>query len=290
MKIYCIELQKEFESHTEMFAELKASEKHIISLKKAAIQKSVNKGQFAPSGVFSKLNEASKAALNIKEDYIYPVINTSWYFDNHRDVHGSGLWAKSLKEQKGQIHYVADHSLKLQDIIAWPEDVNAFTRNIPWMLVGKNYTGETQALIYEIKKESIQNEAVMKAIEEGRNLQNSVRMQYVKIKFAVNSNEKDYVDNKKIYDDNINKIANKDEVEEFGYFWLILEAKIHREGSMVLFGSNDATAIITTENVKGAGENHSAKDNQPPQSTGNNQPSEDTDKRNYYLNLLKNQQ
>ena len=42
----------------------------------------------------------------------------------------------------------------------------------------------------------------------------------------------------------INEIANKDKAIEQGYFWAVTEAKISKEGSMVLFGSNDVTQII----------------------------------------------
>ena len=43
-------------------------------------------------------------------------------------------------------------------------------------------------------------------------------------------------------------IANKAQAIEQGYFWVVTEAKISQEGSMVLRGSNDATPILTSEN------------------------------------------
>jgi len=66
---------------------------------------------------------------------------------------------------------------------------------IPWILVGKNYDGETQALIFEIKKEDLDNDIAIKAIDKKRPLQNSVKMRYYKIFLAVNSNEPEYKEN-----------------------------------------------------------------------------------------------
>lgn len=265
--IFCKELNKEFETKEQMFKELKSNESKIIKLKKAAVQKSCDKGQFSPIMTSIKFDESIKAELDMKEDYIYPVINTTLLMDSHSDVHFDGLWNRSLRDQKGQLFYVADHSLKVSDVIAWTEDVKAFVRDLSWESLGKDYEGSTQALIFEIKKDKIVNEAAEKAINENKKVQNSVRMQYVKIKFAVNSSDKDYVENKAYFDSKINSIANKEEVMEQGYFWGIEEAKIYKEGSMVLFGSNPITPVLQLNE-------------EPEKSTleKDNQPSNDTDK------------
>lgn len=238
--IYCIELNREFETKEDMFKALFASKDNIIKLKKAAIQKSADKGHM--SNTYLKVDTIKD--FEVKEDYIYPVINTTKYIDSHLDVHLDGLWSKSLNENKGQLLYVNDHSLKVADVIAWSEDVNAFTKDIPWKSIGKDFEGNTQALIYEIAKDKIVNAQAKQIIESKRPVQNSVRMQYVKIELAVNSNAKEYQTEKKAWDNYINQVANKEVAKDNGYMWLIKEAKIEKEGSMVLFGSNDATPII----------------------------------------------
>lgn len=240
----CLELDKEFKSRNEMFAALKSNEDKIISLKKAAVYKSADKGQLAPCNTFMKLPDETKAALNLKEDHIYPIINTTLYLDSHNDVHANGIWSKSLSEQKGQINYVLDHSLKISDVIAWADDVKAFTRSVSWAFVGKNFEGETQALIYEIPKDAIVSQDASKVIDEKRKVQNSVRMQYVKIELAMDSERKEDKENKKLWNKTIDKIANKEIAQEQGYYFWVSEAKIIKEGSMVLYGSNDATPII----------------------------------------------
>lgn len=251
--IICKEFpDKQFASKDEMFKHLVSHADKIISLKKANIFNSAEKGQFGTFD-YKALNE-SKAEF-MKDGYIYPVINTTKYFDSHGDVHFDGIWNKSVKEQKGNLFYVENHELKTGSVIAWPENVNAFVKSVPWSFVGKNYDGETEALIFEIKESDIENQNAKDIISKRRPVQNSVRMQYVKIRLAINDNNKDYAENKTYWDNRINDIANKEAVEEQGYFWGIEEAKIVKEGSMVLFGSNDATPIQYTE----AAESTSAK-------------------------------
>jgi len=261
--IYCKELDEEFETKEAMFKSLKSNETKIIDLKKAAVLKSCDKGQFSPSFTAVKLDDAIKAELNMKEGFVYPVINTTKYMDSHSDVHFDGIWAKTIREQKGSIFYVMDHSLKVRDVIAWPEDVKVFVRSIAWTMVGKDFEGETQALIYEIPRDKMTNEDALKAIDDGKKVQNSVRMQYVKIKFAVNSQDKDYAVNKAYFDAKIDSIANKEEVMEQGYFWGIEEAKIYKEGSMVLFGSNDATPILQSNTEPPTKGTRGVKDDEP---------------------------
>lgn len=244
--IQCLELNKSFATKQEMFKALADNSKEIIGLKKAAIQKSADKGQLSNFNLF-KITDETKSLLGLKENHIYPVINTTKYLDSHGDVHMDGIWSKSIQEQKGQIYYVADHELKTTSVIAFPADVNAFVKEVPWSFVGKGFEGNTQALIYEIPKEAIKLQAAKDIIEQKQPVQNSVRMQYVKIRLAMDSTEKEHAEFKNNFDGYVDVIANKEQAKEQGYFWIVDEAKISKEGSMVLFGSNDATPIQYTE-------------------------------------------
>lgn len=259
--IKCIELDREFATKQEMFFELVKNESKIISLKKAAIQKSADKGQLSTFNLF-KVTEETKSLLSLKEGYIYPVINTTKYLDSHGDVHLDGIWNKSAKEQNGQIYYVADHELKTNSVIAWPSDVNVMIKEVPWSFVGKEYEGTTQALIYEIKEDAISNQDAKQIVANKRPVQNSVRMQYVKIRLAVNDTSKEFAEHKAYFDSMVDVIANKDLAMERGYFWGVEEAKISKEGSMVIFGSNDATPIQYAEAA-----NKGTLDNEPPVGT-----------------------
>ena len=238
---------REFKDWNEAHAALKENESRLVSLKCAQVYKSVDKLEsFGVLPFLDKGFEASKAATPdwVKDGNVYPVINTTKYYDSHGDVHFDGIWKRSLKANVGKLHYLESHSMKIADIIAWPEDVKSFTKMVPWTVLGKNYSGETEALIYEISMAKIVHDGARKVINEKRDMQNSVRMQYVKMSLALNSDSTEWKENKELYDSRIDSIANKDVVENFGYFWAVDEAKIFKEGSMVIAGSNDATPNI----------------------------------------------
>lgn len=234
---------REFATKEELFKELKLNEKKLIDLKKATIQKSAEKGQLSTFELL-KNDESIKEYIDAKDNYIFAVINTTKYLDSHDDVHMNGIWNKSVNEQQGKIFYIADHSLKINDVVAWNSDVEIMVKSLPFSFLGKSYEGNTEALIFAIDKNKIVHEGAKQIIENKRPVQNSVRMEYVKIELAIDDAQPDYAENKKTFDLYINEIANKDKAIEQGYFWAVTEAKISKEGSMVLFGSNDVTPII----------------------------------------------
>jgi len=266
---------KEFATKDELFKELKANENKIIDLKKSVIQESLSKGQIGLL-TLDKV-DLTDTKFDIKKGFIYPVISTTNYLDTHDDVHFKGCFDNTVKDQQGKVHYTSDHVLQLQNIIAWKDDVKMFVKEIDWSLVGKSYSGTTQALIFEIEEDKVINEKALELIKAKKQVENSIRMRYIHIKLAINSNDEDYIDNKSYYDLKIKEIANKEEAIERGYFWGVEELQIFKEGSLVVAGgSNDATAIIY-ENKQ-----------EPLENTLDNEPSDDTQtsKNNYYLGLI----
>lgn len=234
---------KSFTTKAELFADLAINVEKIISVKTSEVYKSVDKGCTADGFLLKVAEGAVKVGPQMKDGYIYPIINTTLYLDSHDDVHFNGIWDRSAKEQNGKLFYVADHEIKIDSIIAWPQDVAVMVKSIPWSFVNKDYPGNTEGLIYEIAKDKIVNSTAKGIIEDKRPVQNSVRMQYVKIQMGMNSDAKEHIDYKNYFDKHVDSIANKDVALERGYFFGVEEAKIIKEGSMVVLGSNDATAI-----------------------------------------------
>lgn len=239
---------KIFATKEELFAALRDSVKNIIAVKTSEIYDSHKKGvidvSFIAKGAYAKLAEdVIKVGPQMKEGYVYPIINTTKYMDSHDDVHFDGTFVRSAKEQNGKLFYVADHTIKIDSIIAWPSDVNVMVKNIPWSFVNKDYPGTTEALIYEIDKNKIVHSKALDIINEDRPVQNSVRMMYITVKLGMNSNMPNDKEYKAYYDSKIEQIVNRDTVDEQGYFFGVEEAKIIKEGSMVIQGSNDATGI-----------------------------------------------
>ena len=282
--IHCKALNKDFDSKTEMFKELREAKDQIISQKKANIYKSCEKGL----SVTAKPINIEKVSDTVKglfkdEDYYYIATNTTRILDNHEDVHVDGIWNKSAKEQSGKNYLVADHELKLSSTIVRKEYVTIFVAKISFALLGKNYEGETEALIYKFKKDKVIHKDAKEWLESGDAIEASVRMQYIDIEFALNSDEDGDKREKKIYDKYIDIIANKDDFNnEILYFWVVKQAKNTSESSLVIFGSNPATGIVI------ASEDEKTK-NEPPEGTQKIiEPSEDTHKSIDYSYLTKN--
>lgn len=265
-----------FKSKAHAFEALKRQETRLIKLKCSQVYKSCDKLQGFKTLPF--LNKSFSTQKNtpewFQEGNIYPIINTTKYYDSHGDVHFDGIWDRSLKANVGKLYYVEDHSLKINDIIAWPETVKSFVKMVDWSMVGKTYEGQTQALIYEIPKEVITHKGALEVLDNNRPIENSVRMQYVKMNLAINSSEDEFKENKEIYDSRIESIANKEEAERDGYFWAVDEAKIFKEGSMVIAGSNDATSI------------YSGPADSTPEQPKSEGPSKDTLDKQYFDNLI----
>ena len=244
--IKCIEFSdKTFATKEEMFDELIKNEKLLIAEKCSKIHH--NKG--AVDFVYDNQIEL-KGLEDMKDGYIYPIISTTKFYDTHGDVHFDGCFNKTVKDQQGKVHYCLDHDLKYDSVIAWDKSVKMFVSDIEWAKVNKNYSGTTQALIFAIKEEDFRRKDVLSDIKNKvSEFQNSIRMQYVSIKLAINSLKKEHAEQKMYYDLMIEKIANKDEVEKGGYFWGVEQLAIRKEGSLVVAGgSNSATAIQMNKN------------------------------------------
>ncbi|MCP4984864.1 MAG: hypothetical protein GY928_02005 [Colwellia sp.] len=243
--IHCKTLNKDFKTKTEMFEALKANKDEIIEFKKKQIQKSCEKGISVVAKAIdpSKFGELNKA-FDIDDDFYYIAVNTTKILDSHEDLHINGIWDITVSAQQGKNYLVADHKLELDKVIAKKEHVEMFIAMIPFRIVGKDFKGNTQALIYKIRKDKVINKTAKEWLDSGDDIEASVRMQYVTILLAMDSDAKANETEKKNFDKYISQIANKDDFEEILFFWAITEAKNVHESSLVIFGSNNATGQI----------------------------------------------
>ena len=236
---------REFSTKEELFIALKENAELIIDLKKSSLDNS-DSLKMIP---FKATDEIGKAH-GFEDGFIYPVINTTKYLDSHNDVHLNGIWNKSASEQQGKVYYIANHDLSVGKVIAYPKDVEILIKTMTWKSLGANYDGSTQALIFKISKDKIRLQEAKDIINEKIDIEHSIRMQYVKMSLAVNSKDPDFLEEKATYDKYLNSIANKEKAIEKGYFWAIEEAKIYKEGSMVLGGSNEITPMMYSKSIE----------------------------------------
>lgn len=242
--MYCKELNKDFESKAQMFAELKANKSVLKAQKKSDIKKKINDFTFANK----EGNGVIKEVPGLEKGFIYPVISNTNYLDSHGDVHLNGSMTKTSSDQQGKVFYLTDHKMQVDSIIATPKNVEMMLKEVSWKDLGRDYEGTTQALMFKISENKLMHEKAIKLIQEKEDMQNSIRMMYVNLDLAVNSEDEDYKEEYKNWLETYPKIANKEVADERGYFWAVRELKIVNEGSMVLFGSNDATPMNNKEN------------------------------------------
>lgn len=261
----CKELNKTFTNKEEMFKALQSNKSEIISLKKSQIIKSCEKGLGvnAKSIDISKIGSTTKGLIT-DDNFYYIAVNTTKVLDSHGDLHIDGIWNKTVKDQQGKNYLVTDHKMELANVVAKKENIEMFVAEIPFSSIGKSFEGNTQALIYKVAKNDIINDLAKEWLESGDDIEASVRMQYVKIELALNSTAKEDKEELKLYNDNLNTIANKGDFDSIDYFWVVSEAKNIGESSLVLRGSNGATGLLDNKNI------------QPSLDTDKNEPSTDT--------------
>jgi len=241
---------KTFESKEDLVKAMRENLDDIIAFKKAKIQKSTDKGITVNCRPIqtSKYAETNKQ-LNLDENYYYIAVNSTMVLDSHDDMHDNGIWDKSIKEQQGRNYLVEDHELEVSKTIVRKEHIEMLTMMLPFSALGFDYEGETQVLVYKFPKNKVTKEYVKEWLDSGDSIEASVRMQYVKLEFAVDSNAPEDKEYKARYDLYIDKIANKSQYEEIPYFFIIKEAKNVSESSLVLFGSNNVTGNIKEADI-----------------------------------------
>lgn len=229
---------KSFSTKKELFSYLKDNKKTILDAKKAEI-KCKNNADII--GFYDKKESIVKNIPSADDDYIYPVISNTNYLDSHKDVHLTGSMTKTSRDQNGKVYYVTDHKLEVNSVIATPDNVEIQLLELPWTSLGKNYPGTTEAMIFKIKKSEIMHEKFNQMLSKGKSLQNSIRMQYIKTGVGINDTDTKFKNEYQYWNKHYNSVANKEQLNEDGFFFGVEELKIVMEGSAVLFGSNDAT-------------------------------------------------
>lgn len=268
--------EKEFSTKEELFKALKDNLPVIEDQKKGKIYESYKKGQSMTMKTIdvSKLDIEQQKALKLDDGYYYVAFNSTRILDSHEDVHIDGLWKKTIQEKQFKNYVVTDHELEILNTVVRKEYVEIFTAKVPFSILGKSYSGNTEVLIYKFPKDKVQMSIIKEWLDSGDELQGSVRMRYINFAFCIDSNNPEDEEFKKNYDNYIDYIANKEDFEYIPYFFAITEASNERESSFVLYGSNQVTGQI--QNNK-----------QAEKSLETNEPSEDTQKSEREAQMLK---
>lgn len=224
---------------------LKNEKWRIVAEKKASIKKA----DAASSCIVSladrrdalKAEAGNRLGADIMQ--VEAVINTTGLFDSHDDVHIPGLWDKSLANLR-LVYLLQEHEREFDHVIS--DEIKVSVQEKSWAELAAPFEGSTQALVFNATVHRRRNPYMFDQYMNGYVRNHSVGMYYKAIELCINSEEPYYADEKKAWDKYIEYVANRDDVEEAGYFWAVTEAEVV-EGSAVLFGSNWVTPTINVD-------------------------------------------
>jgi hypothetical protein len=232
---------REFESKEELFRELVANKKQLISLKKS-VTKEADAVSYGYVENISKNNvNKAIASADLPDTLdVKVVINTTNFLDSHGDVHVNGIWNKSISDNKTFLH-LQEHERDFDKVIS--DNAKGYVQSMTWKQLGLPYDGKTEALIFESTIDRLRNGFMLKQYANGWVKNHSVGMRYVNLELAINTEAEYDKEYKDLWDEYYPVIANKEVADERGYFWVVKEAKIV-EGSAVVMGSNSATPTL----------------------------------------------
>lgn len=264
----------------ELFAYLKANKSEIIKSKRDFLKFSDNNDY--PVSILKSIKKASIKGITLdtedEETGILPVKfigNTANWCDSQMDVLLVDSWKKTIKDSgptgADRIYHLKNHQQSTDGIIGKISSI--YSQDFTFKDLGIKGNGSTQCLVIESNVKQAYDEKCFLLYSDNEINQHSIGLQYVNIVLCVG--DKDYASAQEF--ENWNKyyqlIINKDAVDEYQYFWAIIEIKL-KEVSAVLFGSNEITYMISDD------ENESKKDNEPPLSTQKQEPAKTTLKAN----------
>lgn len=239
---------KSFSTSEEAFKELILNKKFIIEKKKSAI-KHADAIQYNGTIENDKKEVVKAESISDLSNYntikVVAVSNACFYFDSHNDVSISESWNRTAKNTTDGLH-LQEHEMRFDKLIS--DDVNFKVEKKKWKDLGFNYEGSTNCLVMYSIVEKNTNPFMFDKYIRGKVKNHSSGLRYVTIEMAVNSEADWAKDEKEVWDKYYPDIINKEDVDNYGYFFAIIEQKII-ENSAVLKGSNPATPTISVEPV-----------------------------------------
>lgn len=306
--IYCKELNKYFEEKDDMLIALSKNLPDVIDAKKSALKFADGYGvgitvEGATKEVINALKEITiKSFAHVEKsiDYMKEVnlpnlivtviSNTTNFFDSHRDVHLDNIWNKTISDNKNGFDHLQEHKNGFANIIS--EGCKTKVLKTTFKELGFNHEGNTQALQHVSIIDPIRNLFMYNQYANNWVKNHSVGMRYVgEIIYCANTEVEHMKEYKENWDKYYSVIANKEDVDEVGYFWAIKQARL-MEFSAVPKGSNPITPTqtITQADKSLDDKSESEEEDQADDSLDKNEPPKGTQKEQQeeffnYLNI-----
>lgn len=249
----------------ELFNYLVTNKKELIRKKKLFPIKSDE--IFATAERITQLKEGDQKDGNETQEpvdtgrlLVEVVGNCAWFCDSHMDVLTDTSYDKSIKERGNLLPHIKNHDHSADAHVGDVQEV--YKKVISLKRLGLEKAGSTTGLMWKTLIRKDYDEKIYMFYKNGKINQHSIALQYLSIGLCIN--DKDYLPEYELWNKYIEKIINKELVEEKGFFWIVPEIKIF-ENSAVLFGANSLTPTTSRE------EKENVTD-VPPVETTTNQP------------------
>lgn len=172
------------------------------------------------------------------------VINTTNIIDSHLDLHMEKIWNKTVKDNPYSYH-LKQHEAKFESVIS--NKAKSYNEQMNFSQLGLDVNFKTVANINEFTLSKKKMEYMFNAYVDGDVKEHSIGMLYVDLDIAVY--DEDSQKQMDFYNEMKTKAVNPEVADEYGYFWVVYEAK-KREGSAVVFGSNSITPTLFVKNYE----------------------------------------
>lgn len=194
------------------------------------------------------------------------VINATNLLDTHKDVHQPGIWKKGLAEAPPRF-LLKEHKMTFENEIS--KELKAFTETTTFKDLGyPRYKGTTEILVFDARIRKSLNDYMFRKYALGEVDNHSVGMQYRKMFFCLNTDSREWKEEKDNWDKWYSTIANPKDMGENEFFWSQTEAKAI-EGSAVLGGSCWTTPTLSVSSTKDNEQPNGTQDkNNPEQPNG----------------------
>lgn len=240
----------QFKDKDSLFKTLVENKRELIDIKKSALKKGDPLSYIVEGNKNSVLKSISTSHIdNLDSGILKRTIigNTYYWKDSHRDVHVKDTFKKSISDRKGRVRFYHDHIHQVNAKVG--RFIDVYQKEVLWSDLNVSKSGYTTVLMADAEIIKAYNPSVFQQYVDNEIDQHSVGMFYVDIKMAINSD--DYPEEKKEFLLHIDKIGNKEDVLEDGFYWAVYEAKLD-EISSVPDGSNELT--FTLENKEAVGD------------------------------------
>lgn len=253
------------------------NKKSLIATKKSLPVKS--DGWSAPVSYLLPSGEETKSVKsedNPNELTVTAIGNTAGWLDSHRDVIGATAYDKTIAERgpKGadMIYHLMDHGRTHEHEIGQMLDI--YTKDFdPSYFNVKTDLKRITSCLFKSKMIREDNPKMFDKYKAGRIKQHSIGLIYVNLSLCIN--DTDYKEEFAEWEKRFPEVINKEDAEKLGHFWYSSEIKL-LENSAVLWGANSLTNTYSV-----------GKNIEPSDDTQDKEPSDDTLKRNFLLQITK---